>query len=97
MNLDKPLSFRNAGHGRTAVYLGSPGRHKSLRFDGWRRNLCRLRAWRNGRRARLRIWFRKDWRFKSSRAHHFLLRKQAILKMFAQSLHKISPEPLTVA
>jgi len=25
------------------------------------------------------------------------LRKQAILKMFAQSLHKISPEPLTVA
>src|SRR5205809_5580423 len=28
------------------------------------------RAWRNGRRARLRIWFRKDWRFKSSRAHH---------------------------
>jgi hypothetical protein len=29
------------------------------------------RAWRNGRRARLRIWFRKDWRFKSSRAHHF--------------------------
>src|SRR5438105_89729 len=30
------------------------------------------RAWRNGRRARLRIWFRKDWRFKSSRAHHSL-------------------------
>src|SRR5208337_1322731 len=29
----------------------------------------RARAWRNGRRARLRIWFRKDWRFKSSRAH----------------------------
>src|SRR5438876_10823671 len=26
--------------------------------------------YRNGRRARLRIWFRKDWRFKSSRAHH---------------------------
>ena len=23
-----------------------------------------------GRHARLRIWFRKDWRFKSSRAHH---------------------------
>ena len=23
-----------------------------------------------GRRARLRIWFRKEWRFKSSRAHH---------------------------
>ena len=30
----------------------------------------RLRAWWNGRHARLRIWFRKDWRFKSSRAHH---------------------------
>src|SRR5215471_13630691 len=28
------------------------------------------RAWRNGRRARLRIWSRKGWRFKSSRAHH---------------------------
>src|SRR5438445_9216255 len=33
--------------------------------------VSRTRAWRNGRRARLRIWFRKDWRFKSSRAHHF--------------------------
>src|SRR6266699_1691347 len=29
-----------------------------------------LRAWRNGRRSRLRIWSRKGWRFKSSRAHH---------------------------
>ena len=30
----------------------------------------RLRAWWNGRHARLRIWCRKAWRFKSSRAHH---------------------------
>src|ERR1051326_2296935 len=29
-----------------------------------------LRAWRNGRRARLRIWSRKGWEFKSPRAHH---------------------------
>ncbi len=29
-------------------------------------------------------------RFKSSRAHHFSLRNQAILKMFAQSLHNIA-------
>jgi hypothetical protein len=28
-----------------------------------------LRAWWNGRHARLRIWSRKGWRFKSSRAH----------------------------
>ena len=28
------------------------------------------REWRNGRRARLRIWSRKGWRFKSSLAHH---------------------------
>ena len=28
------------------------------------------RAWWNGRHARLRIWCRKAWRFKSSRAHH---------------------------
>src|SRR5204863_9183793 len=26
--------------------------------------------YRNGRRARLRIWFREDWRSKSSRADH---------------------------
>jgi hypothetical protein len=32
------------------------------------------RAWRNGRRARLRIWSRKGWRFKSSRAHPDSLR-----------------------
>src|SRR5205809_7631130 len=31
------------------------------------------RAWRNGRRSRLRIWSRKGWRFKSSRAHQPLL------------------------
>ena len=37
------------------------------------------RAWRNGRRARLRIWFRKEWRFKSSRAHHLLER---LLRIF---------------
>ena len=36
------------------------------------------RAWWNGRHARLRIWFRKEWRFKSSRAHHF----QKIVKHF---------------
>ena len=28
-----------------------------------------MRAWWNGRHARLRIWYRKVWRFKSSRAH----------------------------
>ena len=28
-----------------------------------------LRAWWNGRHARLRIWSRKGWRFKSSRVH----------------------------
>ncbi len=27
-----------------------------------------------GRRARLRIWFRKEWGFKSLRPHHFLTR-----------------------
>jgi hypothetical protein len=37
--------------------------------------LAALRTWRNGRRARLRIWFRKDWRFKSSRAHHHTTRR----------------------
>lgn len=31
-----------------------------------------MRAWRNGRRAGLRIRFRKEWRFKSSRAHQLL-------------------------
>ena len=31
------------------------------------------REWRNGRRARLRIWSRKGWRFKSSLAHHVCL------------------------
>src|SRR5438445_4879716 len=31
----------------------------------------RLREWWNGRHARLRIWSRKGWRFKSSLAHHF--------------------------
>ena len=30
------------------------------------------RAWRNGRRGRLRICCRKVWRFKSSRPHHFI-------------------------
>ena len=38
-------------------------------------NFLTTRAWRNGRRARLRIWFRKDWRFKSSRAHQLYSRK----------------------
>src|SRR5690349_22504984 len=28
------------------------------------------REWWNGRHARLRIWSRKGWRFKSSLAHH---------------------------
>src|SRR5882672_5381360 len=31
------------------------------------------RAWWNGRHARLRIWSRKGWRFKSSRAHQIRL------------------------
>src|SRR5438067_11098917 len=29
-----------------------------------------MRAWRNGRRARLRIWSREGWELKSHRAHH---------------------------
>jgi hypothetical protein len=32
-----------------------------------------MREWRNGRRARLRIWSRKGWRFKSSLAHQLKL------------------------
>jgi hypothetical protein len=42
-----------------------------LEISGGRRNVTALRAWWNGRHARLRIWSRKGWRFKSSRAHHF--------------------------
>ena len=34
-------------------------------------SLTRRREWWNGRHARLRIWSRKGWRFKSSLAHHF--------------------------
>ncbi len=33
----------------------------------------RLREWWNGRHARLRIWSRKGWRFKSSLAHQLVL------------------------
>ncbi len=41
-------------------------------------------AWRNGRRARLRIWFRKEWRFKSSRVHQ--LRPLSIRRKDSQAL-----------
>jgi hypothetical protein len=46
----------------------------------------RMRAWRNGRRARLRIWFRKDWRFKSSRAHQQFQPKSALFSQRALPL-----------
>src|SRR5258708_36032875 len=36
----------------------------------------RLREWWNGRHARLRIWSRKRWRFKSSLAHHSIPRQK---------------------
>src|SRR2546429_1088438 len=45
------------------------GTKPGLRWRGQRGILGPQRAWRNGRRARLRIWSRKGWRFKSSRAH----------------------------
>ena len=35
------------------------------------------REWWNGRHARLRIWSRKGWRFKSSLAHHLVLHQLA--------------------
>ena len=34
--------------------------------------LC-MRAWRNGRRARFRIWCRKAYEFESLRPHYFKL------------------------
>lgn len=42
-----------------------------------------LRMWRNGRRARLRIWCRKAWGFKSLHPHQSLL-----IKIWAGSRHR---------
>src|SRR6201994_4888422 len=41
-----------------------------------------------GRRARLRLWFRKAWRFKSSRPHHFI---NAVKKMSSPISHPYDP------
>ena len=38
-----------------------------------------MRAWRNGRRTRLRIWRGNSWRFKSSRPHQSI--KSALAKL----------------
>src|SRR5438105_15176366 len=55
------------------------GAKPGLRWRGQRGILGPLRAWRNGRRSRLRIWSRKGWRFKSSRAHHLFFRRKRAL------------------